>query len=354
MTTATVLEIPPFADYERLLREKASSRHYHKFSIPKYKRVKGKKVQIGQREIVAPAPELKRLQRAIISELLRYGVGAHKAAHAYIKGRSIKTNAQRHLRKARRLRIDIQNFFPSIRREHVIPYLPKTVPKPLITIITNWCFLNGALPQGAPSSPILSNVAMFRADCVLTKLVESWRHISRRNSARLPERKIRTEPIVYTRYCDDLIFSSNYPYLYDIGRTVTSVLRNMGLTVNEKKTHCAHRASRQVVTGIVVNDKLSVPKNTRNLLRAQMHNMILDTANGKCPSMYQLVDGVPHRLDVDASGNPFSVLEGRVAYVANICSTQAVALQKQLRVLKEVHTLPAERWSDETNEYCNG
>lgn len=351
--TTTVPSVPPFVDTERLLKEKATSAHYRRFTIPKFKRVKGVKVEIGRREIVAPIDELKRLQKALIAELLRYGVSAHGAAHAYIKRRGIKSNAQLHLRKARRLRIDVKDFFPSITRNLVVRNFPRTVPRTLVVMISNWCFLNGALPQGAPSSPVLSNIAMSGIDATIAKTVRTWRGITSKSARYLPEKKIRTEPITYTRYCDDLVFSSNYPYLYDIVPLITKLLDKCGLVVNPKKTHCAYKSARQVVTGIVVNDKLSVPRYTRNLLRARLHNMILDTANGLCGSLHYLDNGEIKPMEADASGNFFSVLEGQVTYVASICKEQAVSLERQLRVLKEVHTLPAERWSEETNRYCN-
>lgn len=338
-----------------LLTTKASSRHYYKFEIPKEKKVRGKKVTVGVRQITAPKDDLKKLQTQLMRELRAYNVGVHDAAHAYRHARNINTMALPHVKKRRRLRLDLENFFPSVTEKMVLRALPKTVPRDLVIRIKNWCFLDGVLPQGAPSSPLLSNIALYGLDVRLAGLAKKWRLYSRADLPKeLPDRKVRFPAITYSRYCDDIVFSSNYVYLEELIHSIVGIIESYGLKVNPKKTHCASNSSRQCVTGIVVNEKLSVQRSTRKLLRAELHNLILDTANGKCPAMGRLnEDGDVVPLNIKNPDMPFCILQGQVAFVTSVCAEQGAPLKRQLDILIDVHTQPAERWSEGTIAYIN-
>lgn len=357
ITSKTDIIIPSLASGSAdLLKQTAQSYHFRIIKIPKFKKVRGKKVQKGVRILHAPCDELKELQNSLIAELCQYGIGVHGAAHAYRRKRSIHTMAAPHVDKKVVLRLDLQDFFSTVTQSMVISRLPKKVPKDLIKMIRNWCFLEGVLPQGAPSSPLLSNVALFGLDQQISSICKTWRYAG--NPAKIsPKLKLkfyRLGQITYTRYCDDLVFSSNYRFLSHLIPPIRGLVNKYGLKVNDKKVICSKYSGRQYVTGIVVNEKMSCPKEYRKNLRAEMCRTILDTANGKCPTLYKLdIEGAVIPMNAADVDSPFIKLEGQIEFVRSICPEQAAPLLAQFEILKEVHTLAAENWSDGTSAYID-
>jgi RNA-directed DNA polymerase len=240
--------------------------HYVKYTIPKRSG--------GQRVILAPKTELKRLQRKILREMLDK-LHPHKSAHGFIIGRSIVSNAQRHVNKVVVLRIDLKDFFPTItypriRGLFILWGYSFSVASTLALLCTEhdrtcfehddqtyWISLGArTLVQGAPTSPALANLAVWGMDRALSQLA------ARRS-------------FVYTRYADDLTFSGDrLDTLLFIEEQAKQIVAHEGFVVNDSKTHKMRRSTRQTVTGLIVNDKVSVSRAMRRELRAVLHNAV--------------------------------------------------------------------------------
>lgn len=230
--------------YEYLLKVSNDPRKfYRKFSIPKKSG--------GEREISEPLPNLKEIQLWIMKEIL-YKCRVSRFAKAYVRNRSIRTNARFHVRQPIVVTLDIENFFGSLRKKGVYGFyksLGYSIPVSLM--LTNLCCINGSLPQGAPTSPALSNLLMRKIDNRIAGF-------SIKNSIR------------YTRYADDLTFSGDFsPGM--IIKFVKNVLRENYLTINEKKIQIRRPHQRQEVTGVVVNQKIQAPRALRRKLRQSVY-----------------------------------------------------------------------------------
>jgi len=214
-------------------------RYYRDFNI--------QKKSGGSRQISEPLPNLKSVQRWILDNIL-YRLSPSPYAKGFVPGKSIKENARFHRKQEMLLCLDAKNFFPSISTAKVNRFfLNCGYSKKLSYFLTRICTLNGGLPQGAPTSPALSNLIFAPID--------------NRIAAYCSERKIR-----YTRYADDLTFSGSFA----VGRLINEVrkyLSELHLTLNESKTRLMRRHERQEVTGVVVNEKLQATRSLRRSIR---------------------------------------------------------------------------------------
>jgi RNA-directed DNA polymerase len=238
--------------------------HYVRYTIPKRSG--------GERVILAPKSELKRLQRKVLDDLLAR-VPVAPAAHGFVRGRSILTNARPHAERAAVLKLDLKDFFPSITAARVrglfiaLGY-PFSVAATLALLCTEYdrepferdgtrYYVSVGprhLVQGAPTSPALANLAAWRLDRRLAGL--AGKHGT-----------------TYTRYADDLTFSCDDPEAIRAVRVVAKrIIAEEHFALNLAKTHLAERSTRQVVTGLVVNDGPAAPRELRRRLRAALHN----------------------------------------------------------------------------------
>lgn len=206
-----------------------------------------KKKSGGMREIAEPLPSLKEIQRWILDEILGK-VPVSPAAKAFIKGRSIKENARFHRGQNTIVQVDVEDFFPSIDASRVYSAFKNIgYSQPVCTLLTKLCCLDDRLPQGAPTSPALSNIVFKVAD-------ERFLGFARLNNLR------------YTRYADDITFSGDgNPGI--IIPFCQKVLAHSGFVINDKKTRVLRRGQRQSVTGVVVNEKLQAPRDLRRKIR---------------------------------------------------------------------------------------
>lgn len=203
------------------------------------------------RHISEPLPSLKEIQYWILHNILE-NVPISKYAKAYKKGSKLYDNVKYHKGSLKVLTIDIRNFFPSISRlkvKSIFEDLGYTLS--LADVLSKLCTRDEELPQGAPTSPNLSNIYMNRVDELL--------------STYCFKNKIR-----YTRYADDLTFSGNFDE-YQLKELVVRILNSFDLYTNEAKCKCMYQNERQIVTGIVVNKKTQVPFEYRNNLRKEMY-----------------------------------------------------------------------------------
>lgn len=238
------------ADYFKIGRRKLF--YYAKNADTQYRAITVKKKNGGVRQLYAPSTELRALQTKILRRIL-VKLPISKYATAYAKGRTLYENAAPHTGKRYLLKLDITDFFGSIRFEQVYSaaFHTRYFPKQIGVMLTALCCREDVLPQGAPTSPALSNLVMRNFDDAVGK----W---------------CAARGIAYTRYCDDMTFSADVP-LYAVYQKVTAMLRDMGFVLNERKTRFVTNTVRQSVTGLTVNEKVSVSTDYKRRLRQEVY-----------------------------------------------------------------------------------
>lgn len=220
-----------------------------------YKLITIKKKNGKSRLLQAPSAYLKYSQRKILTAILSK-LPVSQYATAYKKGVGLSANAAPHVGKRYLLKIDITDFFGNIRFEQVYSAAFNTsfFPKNIGYMLTAICCYKDALPQGAPTSPALSNLVMKNFD----NNIGNW---------------CKSHGISYTRYCDDMTFSSDKP-LYNVFIKAKKMLDNMGFDINEKKTCFITNAARQSVTGLTVNEKISISREYKRALRQEIYYIL--------------------------------------------------------------------------------
>ena len=218
--------------------------HYHPVVVPKKSG--------GRRKLLVPDALLRTIQRNLLHHVLEE-FQISEFACAYKKGTSIVDNARPHVGAKLVLKLDIQDFFDQI--TWILVYqnaFPGThFPPAIRKMLTEFCCVRDRLPQGAPTSPTVSNLVMRPFDVHMGE----W----------CREREIR-----YTRYCDDLTFSGAFEPK-EVIRKVRGFLQVYGFELNRKKTRVLGRGNAQSVTGIVVNEKVQVSRAYRRKLRQEVY-----------------------------------------------------------------------------------
>ena len=285
---ADYLNIPP-SKITYILFKRGVDSYYTEFEIPK---------KSGEpRRICAPTGDLKGVQRQLADALWEHQKSIYEElgikpniSHAFEEGKSIITNAKIHRNKRIVINVDLSDFFDSIHIGRVCGFFEKNkhfnLPhEPAITIAQLACY-QGKLPQGAPTSPIITNLVCQVLDMHLLSFAKRYR-------------------LDYTRYADDITFSTNDRAFLETWDSFYAELekkiRKAGFSLNEKKTRITYRDSKQVVTGLVVNKKISVDHAYCRKVRAMAHSLY---TNGSYS-----VDGV--------EGN-IRQLEGRFAFIDQI------------------------------------
>jgi retron-type reverse transcriptase len=314
-----LLELEPnqldwFADCQR--RERSSVveplRHY------RYEWVNKRSGSL--RLLEAPKPRLKKLQRRVLDAILA-PIPPHDAAHGFRTGRSVTSFVGPHVGRPIVLKMDLQDFFATITAARVVSiFLTAGYPEPVARRLAGLCTntvpraileraagsgsepersLKAAiwragqlyrvphLPQGAPTSPALANLAAYRLDARLAGL-------ARAAGAR------------YTRYADDLVFSGDEDFARSIGRFpihVAAIALEEGFAVQHRKTRVMRRGRRQRAAGVVINEKINMPRDDYDRLKAILCNCVRHGPHGQNRA------GVP---DFRAH------LAGRVAHAARL------------------------------------
>jgi RNA-directed DNA polymerase len=311
---ARYLQYPPsFLAF--VLYKGPSSGRYTSFSIPKRSG--------GTRVIHAPDHHLKELQRRLAKQLElckteianRRGF-ADKFSHGFEPGRSIITNAWPHKRRRFVLNLDLEEFFPSINFGRVRGYFLKNrdfgLHPDVATIIAQIACFQNALPQGAPSSPVIANLIAHVLDVRLGKLAA-------------------TVKCTYSRYADDLTLSTNqkdFPAAlaspdpmsaggWAISGTLLDEIRRTGFNVHPAKTRMQRRPSHQVVTGLTVNDKVNVRAPYYRAARATCDSLFKTGSYYRgATSSKTLPAGTP-----PAKENGIAYLEGVMAHIYHVKRT---------------------------------
>ncbi|SUJ28691.1 Retron-type reverse transcriptase [Sphingobacterium spiritivorum] len=222
-----------------------------------YRTFKIKKKNGKMREINEPLPSLKEIQLWINKNIL-LNIKPNKFAKAYIKKTNILDNVKYHKRKKYVFNLDLVNFFPSISTKTVEMFFKKLgYSDNLSNLLAKLCCFGDGLAQGAPTSPALSNHILYEFDDLLGSFAV--------------ENNLR-----YTRYADDLTFSFNDEF--DVSIIEEKVINTLDktvlyskLTVNREKTKLLRQNDRQIVTGVVVNDKTQVPSSYRKQIRQEIY-----------------------------------------------------------------------------------
>lgn len=262
---------------------------YKKFYLPKKDGTK--------REIYASQGRLKDVQKRLEEALVEYNeqILAKKrtktnTSHGFIKGKSIITNASIHRNKRFVINLDLQDFFPTLHFGRIVGYFEKNrdycFPHAVAVYIARIVCIEGKLPQGAPTSPIISNLICQILDYRILSIAKRFK-------------------LDYSRYADDLTFSTNRKdFLRDYDsfiNEITEEIEKAGFVVNQNKTRIEFRDSRQTVTGLVVNKKISVRREFIKETRAMTHSLLTKGSYTK--------DGI----DVDLPH-----LEGRLSFIEQI------------------------------------
>lgn len=269
---------------------------YHEFNISK---ASGK-----NRLITAPDRRLKIIQQKI-APLLNKLYRVRNPVHGFVPSRSVKTNAEAHGGRRFIVNIDLEDFFGAITEKRVIGLLVSLgVDKRVSEIVARLCCRSGQLPQGAPTSPVLSNMICYRLDTDLMQVAEASR-------------------CIYTRYADDITFSSHQPPspLFDgvlpaVGRfspdllasNLRTAITTNGFVVNADKAHYADRNSRRMVTGVKINAGLNVDRRYIRQIRAVLHS-IERTGLAAAQSRYLATGG---------KGSLDDHLRGKISYVGHL------------------------------------
>ena len=220
--------------------------HYHNVEIPKRSG--------GVRTLTIPSPELKKIQKYINDKILKL-IPVSDAAMAYVVGKGIKYNAKPHVESNYILKLDISDFFGSIHFGKVINnILPKEYGIEFKTLLANLCMYKGYLPQGAPTSPALSNIVMKKFDDIMIDYCNN-------NS------------IKYTRYADDMTFSSIDKFNPNriINKVKYLLEKYYKMKLNDTKTVFLHNGLKQDICGVIVNDHMQVSKSYRDSIRQEIY-----------------------------------------------------------------------------------
>ena len=229
---------------------------YVTFKIPKKKK--------GEfRTIDAPCYELKSVQQAL-NFVLQEIYTPNVAAMGFVRGKSVVTNAKMHLCQNFVYNIDLKDFFPSITSGRLFKRLlvtPFNLKQEIAGLIGDLCCHkkgdHKVLPQGAPTSPTITNIICEKLDYKLSRLAKAY-------------------GLKYTRYADDITFSGMKNVFAEDGKFCVS-MRNIiekeeGFKINTEKTRLCHRRMRQEVTGLTVNSKINVSRKYIKQLRPLLHN----------------------------------------------------------------------------------
>ena len=249
-------------------RKIATSSHYVRFSVPKKSG--------GRRIISAPMPKLKALQYWVLENILDK-IPVHEAANGFVAQRSILSNASNHIGKDVVVNIDLKDFFPTISYARVKGLFCKLgYSEKIATILALICtepdreeaMLDGkkyfiatgkrALPQGAPTSPAITNIICYKMD-------RRFKGVADKLS------------FSYTRYADDLSFSANgneqTKKVQQLLWRIKKIITDEGFTIHPKKVKVMRKGVKQEVTGIVVNKQAGLDRNTLHRFRGLIHQI---------------------------------------------------------------------------------
>lgn len=260
--------------YQDLIAVEDKSTLYRSFKIPKRSG--------GLRQIDAPNDELKRAlyDLKMIFEKKFY-MSYHTAAFAYVHGRSTIDSVKRHQQNKSRwfLKTDMRHFFPSTSPEFLMKMLCMTFPfcafieddwgnRELLENALSLCFLDGGLPQGTPTSPMLTNALMIPIDHAISKMCHEYQ-----------------PHLCYTRYADDILISSEYSFKWtDVQNKLIAILNSFEapFSLHPDKTRYGSSAGRNWNLGVMLNaeNKITIGHEKKKVFKAMVFQFMTDDAKG--------------------------------------------------------------------------
>ena len=305
------------ADFLRIPRQKFTQILYSIYPNNCYTTFEIPKKKGGTRSISAPNDELKEIQRHLADVLYEYKKTIlddnqikNNVSYAFEKGKGIISNAEVHRNKRLVLNIDLKDFFDSFHFGRVCGYFEKNkyfmLPHEVAVILSQLSCYNGKLPQGAPTSPIITNLMCQILDVKIINLSKRYK-------------------LNYTRYADDLTFSTNDKHFLEkqneFIEKLEKFINHEGFEINKEKTRLQYNDSRQVVTGLVVNKKINICRDYYRETRAMANNLYNNgefTINGVAATLNQLegrfsfIDQIEKHNNVqDKEKHSFYKLNGR-------------------------------------------
>ncbi|MBE9207236.1 RNA-directed DNA polymerase [Nostoc sp. LEGE 06077] len=260
------------SDLADLLNVSYSRLVYHIYVVDpnqRYKTFEISKKSGGVRQISTPVTALKIIQRKL-NQVLQAVYEIKPSVHGFVKGKNIVTNAQSHAKKRYVFNIDLKDFFPSInfgRVRGMFMTTPYGLHPEVATVLAQICCHNNQLPQGAPTSPIITNMICAKMDSQLQRLAKDCK-------------------ATYTRYADDITFSTTLPkfprdlaYIVNdedreeliVGNTLLNIISDNGFELNEEKVRLQVKGNHQEVTGLTTNIFPNVDRNYVRQVRAMLH-----------------------------------------------------------------------------------
>lgn len=239
-----------------------TEKYYRDFEIPK-------KSGKGVRAISAPRAFLKTVQYWILDYFL-IRLKEHESCYSYRKNKSIKDNANVHLNRKFILCMDVESFFDNITVKQVEKcFVENKIEPQLAALFAKIVTLNGALPQGAPTSPVISNSHLYEFDGLISKYCMD-------------------NNLSYSRYADDLTISSDdYGPLKKVENLISEKLSSYQLKLNQKKTRIVSSNSCQIVTGVAINNgELRPSRKHRKAVRALFHKAEVEKNVEILPKLY--------------------------------------------------------------------
>jgi RNA-directed DNA polymerase len=310
---AKLLEV----DYELLVYYLYKMPHEHRYCVFE---IRKRGADASNRKISAPVKSLKIIQSKL-AQVLSSVYLPRVAVHGFRKGKSILTNAEKHTNQKYVLNIDLADFFPSInfgRVRGMFIATPYNLNEKVSTVLAQICCFNNELPQGAPTSPIVSNMICAKMDSQLRILAQQ----SRCN---------------YTRYADDITFSTSSPkfpaqlasviteensnYL-QLGEQLKKIIESNGFQINYEKVRLQTKTHRQEVTGLVTNQFPNVRRHYIRQVRAMLHaweKYGLEKAEEEYFNKYRRQSRSPHKDAAKYRSLSFrDILLGKIGFIGSI------------------------------------
>lgn len=310
-----------------------------------------KKKSGGDRHIDAPEDKLKSIQRKL-ADILNCVYKIKPAAHGFVIDKDIATNAKNHVKRKYVFNMDLENFFEQIHFGRIRGMLmkpPYSIGGEAALVIAQIACYKGRLPQGAPTSPILTNMICAPLDTQLTKLARKYN-------------------LRYSRYADDITFSSKEEFPKEIvytdfgrvyiGKEVEEIISKNSFIINQKKTRVFDNRKRQEVTGLVVNQFVNIKREYIKEIRAIMHHCKTEgiyesakiyTKKGKCKNntIIELVKDESEENKQKVEEWFKLVLKGKIGYIRHIKGKNSYVFLKYAKELNELFEEDIFRIDDE-------
>lgn len=212
-----------------------------------------KKKAGGLRSIESPSEELYYCQKFVKEEILE-NIRVFSGAYGFVKGKSIKMNAVVHARSQQMISLDIEDFFGSFKTPRIY-YVFNSLcnySKEVSMVLTKLCTYKGVLPQGAPTSPILSNICFYKVDLKIKTICDE-------NS------------LIYSRYADDISISSKEKFVDDIVYEIETILKKSGFGINISKSR-TYKEQPFLITGLkIMNQTVCIPNTYVKKIKTELY-----------------------------------------------------------------------------------